>query len=292
MMYILPVAPGLRPKTGKHQPTRPPSFEAGSFFMENDMTQLPEKNLLDGSKLPKTTTGEMKDALGKLRDYLNELLGEDSADKEAARLALGIDLAELDAKIDMKAGQDAITAIETAVQDKVDKTVLESRLQALEEKIVTGGIPVGTIVMFTAVEAPAGYLKCDGSAVGRETYPDLYATIKDTYGSGDGETTFNLPNLIGRFAEGSVTPGTVREAGLPNITASAYLATTSGEIRGAAYWNDNWSDAPKVGNPEGWILYKNWLNLNASRSSPIYGNSHTVQPPALTLLPCVKAFQA
>ena len=257
------------------------------------MTTLPAKELLDGSKLPKTTTGEMKDALGKLRDYLNEMLGEDSADKEAARLALGIDLAELGAQIDTKADQDAMqTAIETAVQDKVDKTMLESRLQALEEKIVKRGIPVGTIVMFTTPEAPAGYLKADGSAVGRETYPDLYTAIGATYGSGDGSTTFNLPNLIGRFAEGSATPGTVKEAGLPNITASAYLSTTSGETLGAAYWNDNWSDAPKVGNPGGWTLYKNWLNLNASRSSSIYGNSHTVQPPALTLLPCIKAFHA
>ncbi|WAW06537.1 hypothetical protein NB639_03750 [Oxalobacter formigenes] len=53
------------------------------------MTKLPEKNVLDGNKEPRTTTGEMKNALGKLRDYLNELLGEDSSDKEAARQALG-----------------------------------------------------------------------------------------------------------------------------------------------------------------------------------------------------------
>ena len=59
------------------------------------MTKLSEKAILDGSRVPKTTTGEMKNALGKLRDYLNELLGEDSTDKESARLALGIDLAEL-----------------------------------------------------------------------------------------------------------------------------------------------------------------------------------------------------
>ena len=56
------------------------------------------------------------------------------------------------------------------------------------------GIPVGTVVMFTAAEPPAGYLKCDGSAVGRETYPELYTVIGTTYGEGDGETTFNLPD--------------------------------------------------------------------------------------------------
>ena len=63
------------------------------FYGEKkEMTKLPEKGLLSGSKTPHTTTGEMKEALGRLRDYLNELLGEDSADKETARQALGIDL--------------------------------------------------------------------------------------------------------------------------------------------------------------------------------------------------------
>lgn len=56
------------------------------------MTKLPEKDLLDGSKTPKTSTREMKNALGELRDYLSGLLGTDSADKAAAREALGIDL--------------------------------------------------------------------------------------------------------------------------------------------------------------------------------------------------------
>lgn len=55
------------------------------------MTKLPEKNVLDGSKTPKTNTREMKTALGDLRDYLSDLLGTDSSDKEAARIALGID---------------------------------------------------------------------------------------------------------------------------------------------------------------------------------------------------------
>lgn len=45
----------------------------------------------------------MKEALGKLRDYLNELLGNDSMDKETARLALGIDLEELNKTIKAKA---------------------------------------------------------------------------------------------------------------------------------------------------------------------------------------------
>lgn len=60
--------------------------------MEKTMAKLPEKSLLDGSKTPKTSTREMKAALGELRDYLSALLGTDSNDKAAAREALGIDL--------------------------------------------------------------------------------------------------------------------------------------------------------------------------------------------------------
>ena len=59
------------------------------------------------------------------------------------------------------------------------------------------GIPVGTVVMFSASTPPAGYLKCDGAAVGRDTYPDLFAAIGTTYGEGDGEATFNVPNREG-----------------------------------------------------------------------------------------------
>ena len=50
---------------------------------------------------------------------------------------------------------------------------------------------------------PDGWLLCDGSAVSRDTYADLYAAIGDTWGEGDGSTTFNLPNFKGRFPLGA-----------------------------------------------------------------------------------------
>ncbi len=61
----------------------------------------------------------------------------------------------------------------------------------------------GSIVMFAGSVAPEGWLLCDGSAVSRETYASLYSVIGDSYGSGDGSTTFNLPNLTGRVLIGS-----------------------------------------------------------------------------------------
>jgi microcystin-dependent protein len=61
---------------------------------------------------------------------------------------------------------------------------------------------IGNIIAFTGLSVPSGYLVCDGSAVGREEYPELFAVIGTTYGSGDGLTTFNIPNLSGKVALG------------------------------------------------------------------------------------------
>lgn len=55
-------------------------------------------------------------------------------------------------------------------------------------------IPTGTVLMFPGITAPKGFLFCDGSAVSRVTYSKLLGVIGETYGSGDGKTTFNLPD--------------------------------------------------------------------------------------------------
>ena len=63
-------------------------------------------------------------------------------------------------------------------------------------------VPTGTVSAFAGSAAPTGYLLCDGSLVNRTTYSALFAVIDETYGSGDGSTTFNLPDLRGRVVAG------------------------------------------------------------------------------------------
>ena len=63
----------------------------------------------------------------------------------------------------------------------------------------------GTIQMWPTTSAPSGYLLCDGSAVSRTTYSALYAVVGTTFGSGDGSTTFNLPNYQDRMPIGKGT---------------------------------------------------------------------------------------
>jgi microcystin-dependent protein len=61
---------------------------------------------------------------------------------------------------------------------------------------------VGAIKPWTKTAAPDGYLLCNGAAVSRSTYADLFAVISTTYGSGDGSTTFNVPQLQGKMPQG------------------------------------------------------------------------------------------
>ena len=61
---------------------------------------------------------------------------------------------------------------------------------------------VGAIKPWTKTTAPAGYLLCDGAAVSRTDYADLFAVISTTYGAGNGSTTFNVPDLQGKLPQG------------------------------------------------------------------------------------------
>lgn len=62
--------------------------------------------------------------------------------------------------------------------------------------------PVGVIHPYAGATAPLGWLLCNGQAVSRVTYPALFAVCGTTYGSGDGSSTFNIPNLVDRVPTG------------------------------------------------------------------------------------------
>ncbi len=83
----------------------------------------------------------------------------------------------------------------------------------------TGGVPSGTIMAYSGSTAPAGWIFCDGSAISRITYADLYSAIGTIYGSGNGSTTFNVPDLRGRSIYGTDNMGG---------TAAGRLTTTGG----------------------------------------------------------------
>ena len=63
-------------------------------------------------------------------------------------------------------------------------------------------VPVGAVNTFAMNVPPAGWLACDGALVSRTTYSSLFNVVGSTYGSGDGSTTFKLPDLRGEFVRG------------------------------------------------------------------------------------------
>ncbi|VBB07897.1 Hypothetical protein LUCI_3162 [Lucifera butyrica] len=63
-------------------------------------------------------------------------------------------------------------------------------------------IPAGVVMHFAAATPPKGWLKADGSAIARTDYADLFAVVGTAFGTGDGSTTFNLPDLRGEFIRG------------------------------------------------------------------------------------------
>ena len=64
------------------------------------------------------------------------------------------------------------------------------------------GVPSGSVFCMAVATVPSGYLECNGTAVSRTTYAALFAVIGTAYGTGNGSTTFNLPDLRGEFVRG------------------------------------------------------------------------------------------
>lgn len=88
----------------------------------------------------------------------------------------------------------------------LNATTVDAMLTLLQSHIpdtATGLVPPGAMLDFGGVTPPAGYLLCDGTAVSRTTYSDLFTAIGTTWGIGDGFTTFNLPNMTRRVSVGS-----------------------------------------------------------------------------------------
>lgn len=155
---------------------------------------------------------------------------------------------------------------------------------------------IGTILPFAGINAiPNGYLVCDGAAISRTTYALLFDVIGTTYGDGDGSSTFNLPNLKGRYIEGQLgsAVGTVWEPGLPNIEAfyddnTGYANADKAGWHGAVYLGNLAESKITSDSLSDGLKYCHTWKFDASKSNAIYGNATTVQPPAVTMRYIIK----
>lgn len=152
-------------------------------------------------------------------------------------------------------------------------------------------IPPGTFIHYAGRTVPSGWLICNGANVRRKGYAALFAAIGTTYGAGDGSTTFGLPNLNGRFLEGTTSTsevGTYKSAGLPNITGTILGAANEGRYFTGAFSRTGDGPSKTYGADNGIERYNSAADFYASRSSGVYGNSSTVQPSAMASLILIK----
>jgi len=120
-------------------------------------------------------------------------------------------------------------------------------------------VPAGTVNTFVGALAPSGYLICDGSAVSRTTYAALFSVIGTSYGSGNGSTTFNLPDMRGRNVMGR------------NTSDGAFNGM--GEKGGAKTHTLSLAEIPS---------HRHTVNPPSSTTLTIAGHTHSVNPPATT----------
>ena len=177
-------------------------------------------------------------------------------------------------------------------------------------------VPTGTILTYTGLSAPDGYIVANGAELSRTTFSKLFSwassnnliadsvpsTAHGYFGKGNGSTTFTIPDLRGVFTRwgdlSSNRGGTglrqYQADGLPNITGYIEISKHGGTD---TWWN--WSGALYSSNNAiknagyGQLANSNnsWnsaLDFNASRSNRIYGSSSFVQPKSVSLLPIIK----
>lgn len=153
----------------------------------------------------------------------------------------------------------------------------------IEEITKTSRNSIGEPQITLSNTLEANEIWLEGATVSRTTYAELFKIYGTTYGTGDGSTTFVLPNFKNRAIWGYNGFGYI-EAGLPNITGVTDDAIYSknwqyangvfkDSVRVGDYWDSN-SGSSYQGD-----RYK--IHFDASDSNPIYGNSATVQPPAI-----------
>ena len=190
---------------------------------------------------------------------------------------------------------DALTATGEKAKGLTDNTCFLTPLSL--QSVIDVICPPGMFAFFHATDVPEGWLLCNGAAVSRTTYARLFAKIGTKYGTGNGSTTFNLPNLNDRVLQGTTNTGSVGnylEASLPNITGSIGVTPRSGagwlEVGGesGAFVSGNFGDTSvQLDVQMSYAKNKNAFGIQASKSNSLYSGSK-LQVPTLQCLACIK----
>jgi microcystin-dependent protein len=200
-----------------------------------------------------------------------------------------------------KNNMDIISSYGTAYFTNIDAITIDGDLTFFNTPSVTidnvkhYAVPTGTIIMYPSATPPSGWLVCNGQAVSRGTYALLYSYIGTTYGSGNGSSTFNLPDIRDRMViqqdtgisryntlgkTGGVNGIIFTEANLPKHTHNS--ATSSSSDISIAAWNHSHSytryGARGASGLEGWGAHEvknSPTSENSGSADGLKKHSHT-----------------
>ena len=153
-----------------------------------------------------------------------------------------------------------------------------------------GNDPAGVVKAYTAATAPNGWLLCDGSAISRTTYAALFAITGTAFGAGDGSTTFNLPNITGRYPVGlpsgatiGATVGTALSSAEDRAVGQHTHTFTGSELAGHTHATDSQGahnhDVPRVDSDATWTggSFPHATTPSTQKSSTDGAHTHTAQ---------------
>lgn len=162
-------------------------------------------NLLDGTTAIAPNLTALKIGGADVTASVAELNVLDGVTATTAELNVLDGVVATTAELNILDGVTATTAEINVLDGVIASTAEINHLDGVTSNIQTqinSSTPAGTVIQFAGSSAPTGYLNANGNAVSRTTYAALFAAIGTTYGTGDGSTTFNLPDLRGEFVRG------------------------------------------------------------------------------------------
>lgn len=157
---------------------------------------------------------------------------------------------------------------------------------------VESGAPVGSLMPYAGATPPDGWLICDGSEISRTTYARLFSVIGTTYGAGDGNSSFKLPDITGGksvrgVALGSSAFGNTTDGSLPQITGSIIATNTRGFATAAdgCFYLGNKTGTMSTNSPN----ERSNVYMDASRCSSAYSRTdNKVIPYGIHVYWCIK----
>lgn len=189
---------------------------------------------------------------------------------------------------------DFVNSQQPAINDTNLNLMQQYIENAIQGAVAGDTLPVGSIMPFGGETVPDNYLLCDGQAVSRTTYAQLFSVIGTSYGVGDGSTTFNLPDLRGRVPVGyDSTQTEFNSTGKTGGEKTHTLTVAEMPAHQHKMPIDSYVDTDAQTNSQrGGHVSSGTAGVQYNTTSAGGGQPHNILQPYITQKYIIKAFQA